>query len=44
MAGAVDVRRLALGAVAVALLLEHVDPVPRQAEAEIDVVPEVAPA
>jgi EmrB/QacA subfamily drug resistance transporter len=31
---------LALGAVAVALLLEHVDPVPRQAEAEIEVLPE----
>lgn len=35
---------LAVGALAVALLLEHVDPVPRQAEAEIDVVPEPAPA
>jgi EmrB/QacA subfamily drug resistance transporter len=32
---------LALGAVAVALLLEHVDPVPRQAEAELEVVPEL---
>jgi EmrB/QacA subfamily drug resistance transporter len=33
---------LAAGAVAVLLLLEHVDPVPRQAEAEIDAVPEPA--
>jgi EmrB/QacA subfamily drug resistance transporter len=35
---------LAAGAVAVALLLEHVDPVPRQAEAEIEVLPEASPA
>jgi len=35
---------LVLGAVAVALLLEHVDPVPRQAEAEIEVVQEPEPA
>jgi len=35
---------LALGAVAVLLVLEHVDPVPRQAEAEIDAVEEAAPA
>ena len=35
---------LAVGAVAVALFLEHVDPVPRQADAEVDVVPESAPA
>ena len=35
---------LAAGAILVALLLEHVDPVPRQAEAEIEVVPEAAPA
>jgi EmrB/QacA subfamily drug resistance transporter len=35
---------LAVGAVAVALFLEHVDPVPRQAEAETDVLTEPAPA
>ena len=35
---------LAAGAVAVALLLEHVDPIPRQAEAELDVLPEASPA
>jgi hypothetical protein len=35
---------LAAGAIAVALLLEHVDPIPRQAEAEIDVLPEPAQA
>jgi EmrB/QacA subfamily drug resistance transporter len=35
---------LLVGGLMSALLLEHVDPVPRQAEAEIEVVPETTPA